>query len=892
MIKSYNGISLNELFISDLPGTTFGTVKGMIDHLKYEHVINDEELGMRINALLSRYYVSFTEVKLAGLKKRAENVLIKRIEYFPPRNSGIKGSRNKEAGLVVIYDKDNNTYVLSMNYPITIVKKAKPERRFIPEDPYGEEVWDTNEANQYPSINANRLSDAIVRNGLEVLKRTFFAVYKEDIELISPVKKFLIDHGFKIDPDNMQDHLFDNGVYFCFGFTDNYSREFTRWCKIENASNYKKYYDYLVTLTEFADIINDLYNNKIHFIKHEIYPLNKKYTYREDDPYGEEDWGDDINPENRLREMKNVDDKRYLYKDISFDDNVEYTYLKTNKLIDEFHWLYGQSDSEHLKKELEDILLDRRVKYFYYTYDPDNQFEPKIEIITNIRVEKNRWGDFDWWETRIFLNGDRIFLGRDLRIINKREISERDPYGEEDWTSEGVKLDNVIKIVRLDTLYDKYKFHINRYKYIEKELSKYIGMYVSIKAWFSNPQKLNDISLGRSNEYLLLNAVYSNEKFSEYPMVFIDLGDENGPSYSEFPVNDNLVLYVREALRIITPEDPYGEEDWAVESNGYLSIDDLQKGDKVRSRMSGNVGFVRAVIHGRKWPVLVDWPGNWSQYCDPSDLEIYEGPKQIFSDADPYGEEDWIDHITEAITKIPQKVYTPLFPIRYVNSVNAKEISEGLKDIIGKNITFTYWEMDPSATWKQRIENDVILENVSSEEYKIFLHYTKKVKIGTMSNTGEPVIRDVKMKKILDEHNPIYIIEIKDKIYNTEDPYGEEDWGETSESMKSTGIINIKDLIKPKGKKKPSIQRIKTIVGELKRLIKGTEIEIEVFDRELHWGQAVYKRVHVLVKNISYDQGFLFITDYNDKVYTAREIIVPHRIVSELDPYGEEIWED
>lgn len=152
---------------------------------------------------------------------------------------------------------------------------------------------------------------------------------------------------------------------------------------------------------------------------------------------------------------------------------------------------------------------------------------------------------------------------KDIITNFSRVYSNDDPYGEEDWNdenlTENVKLDNVIKIVRLDTLYEKYKFHINKYKYIEEELSQYVGMYVKLKAWFSDPNHLNDLLLTNTKkiEYLSLESVYSKYTDTEHPMVFIDVGGHRG-----FPVNDSLVMYVRESLRTITPEDPYGEEDW------------------------------------------------------------------------------------------------------------------------------------------------------------------------------------------------------------------------------------------------------------------------------------------------------------------------------------------
>jgi len=89
--------------------------------------------------------------------------------------------------------------------------------------------------------------------------------------------------------------------------------------------------------------------------------------------------------------------------------------------------------------------------------------------------------------------------------------------------------------------------------------------------------------------------------------------------------------------------DPYGEEDWDMnESAEYLTVDDFKIGDRIRHKMSGDIGVVTRIDVDSRWPILCRYKHNLviSRFSSPSDLEHYK-TKQIFSENDPYGEEEW-----------------------------------------------------------------------------------------------------------------------------------------------------------------------------------------------------------------------------------------------------------
>lgn len=85
-------------------------------------------------------------------------------------------------------------------------------------------------------------------------------------------------------------------------------------------------------------------------------------------------------------------------------------------------------------------------------------------------------------------------------------------------------------------------------------------------------------------------------------------------------------------------------EQWTLDN--IKRCEDFKPGDIVRIKTSNKLGTVVMVVPTNKFPILVRTKkeGNsmmpYSQYCDPSELEKYE-PKQIFSENDPLGEEDW-----------------------------------------------------------------------------------------------------------------------------------------------------------------------------------------------------------------------------------------------------------
>lgn len=119
--------------------------------------------------------------------------------------------------------------------------------------------------------------------------------------------------------------------------------------------------------------------------------------------------------------------------------------------------------------------------------------------------------------------------------------------------------------------------------------------------------------------------------------------------------NDLVTIYDKDGMKELNKKeldmmnkmkdiDPFGEEEWEInESEKHLKKEDFKPGDVVRNKITWRIGIVVRISHiNDKCPILVKYksPVPISQHCDPSDLEKYEF-MQIFSEKDPFGEEDW-----------------------------------------------------------------------------------------------------------------------------------------------------------------------------------------------------------------------------------------------------------
>lgn len=132
--------------------------------------------------------------------------------------------------------------------------------------------------------------------------------------------------------------------------------------------------------------------------------------------------------------------------------------------------------------------------------------------------------------------------------ITDRRFTAEDPYGEEEWeTNESAQ---VIKILYLDTLFDKYRLHINKLDLIAEELRKDVGNRVKPYAYFGNDRS-NVKDIFEHWGYRILKDVSVKNNL----VIYIGL-----EGVGDLIASDTLILHIKE--RVISDSDPYGEEEW------------------------------------------------------------------------------------------------------------------------------------------------------------------------------------------------------------------------------------------------------------------------------------------------------------------------------------------
>ena len=141
--------------------------------------------------------------------------------------------------------------------------------------------------NKLNTFNSNDKKEII-----EVLKRVFIEV--DDIKLLTSVKKFFSEYCNFIMKINMRNSNFQEGKGVSYSANGEYNGYngfekgdyMGQWGEWKNLDYYRHSWDYKLSLTEFAQIINSL---------HHIFNISIKETipvFNEKDPYGEENWDD------------------------------------------------------------------------------------------------------------------------------------------------------------------------------------------------------------------------------------------------------------------------------------------------------------------------------------------------------------------------------------------------------------------------------------------------------------------------------------------------------------------------------------------------------------------------------------------------------------------------
>jgi len=482
------------------------------------------------------------------------------------------------------------------------IEKRKEELKLknMSMDPYGEEDWlgesfsDMYRKNE-PDYDVKELKRDLKKYGIDILKRTFFAA--DDKELIIPVKKFLHDKGFDIDPHNMVKRVFNyQNDIDVFGY-DKGQELFTRWCGLQTSLYRGRYYDYLITLTDFVDIITDLYGFNL-----EEYNKEKERSpiHKDVDPYDEEEWDDDY-PTN-VRESKLYEEIKFKESKVSFVvKRIEDTYggytidPKDIVTLNKYYtgWVKITPDLEtyimyaNRWKESHSMLL---LSYDRYVFN--GQISP---------VSHGERGDYSMSSNKI-----KIIKYEELEPV--RKFTEDDPYGEEDWEMNESEKSKDFKV------------------------SSKIICKKTLKANFGN-------CFTRGKEYVITGYSIKDKKF------FVD--GNNEVSF-QFNLDEMREYFTNNPLpRVFNPNDPYGEEDWDMNESMY---DDYQVGKEyiyvgiLDDRVGQKVKLLR-IIDDRSpsdnagHPFYVEFEDKDRMYV--AKTSIQKGQKIERPEIDPYGEENW-----------------------------------------------------------------------------------------------------------------------------------------------------------------------------------------------------------------------------------------------------------
>jgi hypothetical protein len=280
------------------------------------------------------------------------------------------------------------------------------------------------------------------------------------------------------------------------------------------------------------------------------------------------------------------------------------------------------------------------------------------------------------------------YKNREAQLRN--QMKDIDPLGEEDWTIEHLnelnfnifnKNFNIFRKRRYegevdikDPNFGNY-FNDKGFKPIKEPLNEYLTktenmvdidelLKIADRNILLNKIKkyLDRIIITRKNVFFTTRQVrignswrkFKEDKYFDIFLLHYEIINGNVYFVNDrenifiLDVDDVVNMYVTGRVTIPKPRiseiDPLGEEDWD-DTNESLEIKDFKVGDVVRHKESRHIGKIQRIEPTFKFPIFIRIkpPGSMffmSQYCDPNDLEIYE-PKQIFSENDPLGEEDW-----------------------------------------------------------------------------------------------------------------------------------------------------------------------------------------------------------------------------------------------------------
>lgn len=417
MIKNYLTY-INESkkkYISFIPNDLFNDI---LKNIKILNITGNEpdELEKIMRKLMVGKYCKFStdhygEIKVEGY--------VKKINY-----NGLLDENDKFNTTFIVKIEGGlfgRKYMLNGHYDVRVYD-TKPEKIITDVDPYGEEDWDETNESVEPKINFIPFD----------LREEMNPDFKKDDKILTEFAYSVEFHPSKYD--------------YCIKILNdyNYKKEIERRLIGKNINFYQFHYGKKETIKKHG-IINSLHLNSKGIL---IFDFNDgrdsvavdermpitSYSpkFNPLDPYGEDDWDDDLNEELLFGHSLSKALKRDLRK-MDYGDNKGETFY-----IDDLN-----KSGKKLIRALKEKLVDKRVQFYYQSDRGIDGIRSLKEIMIIEDVVDEGFDMLSFTNSIVFIGRPTIREERALDVDRNypisilgdvvRKFTDEDPLGEEDW---------------------------------------------------------------------------------------------------------------------------------------------------------------------------------------------------------------------------------------------------------------------------------------------------------------------------------------------------------------------------------------------------------------------------------------------------------------------------
>jgi len=769
--------------------------------------------------------------------------------------SGFVFKSNGDGGFFVQSKRDNDKKIITYKGLLDLIENKEKPRVFNEMDPYGEEDWDVNE-----DIDISRF-------------------YKKERSLIDGNEYYFLnlknmcgDYYYYLLEEKGADELKKDIEKLLLGKDIKFITDDLRQIRVTvDSIDLKREYN---ILWEFVVYINGVKA----FLPRLVQVIGER-VYTADDPYGEEVWEAKKSTDVELRGIdgKEPTDSNHCVS-VLMDQTMNEE--KRQHIIDLINWncigkkllFINDKNGQNIKKE-------RYIKGAYWKENHNNNVWARWELYV-IGRDKDYHVNIGWGRViGYYEEKGKIIQPKDkprVKWYDKGKFSEWEDSKDGVWESvenDEIKFEDLTFLTWWGPYPDK-NGDIERcdvyIRYNDEFL--YNGYDQRIFAGLCRAMTEKEL-----NDY-----IYNNKKS-------ISIYEPGIGGWKEVYYDDIVKIFDDRGKykKIKNPDDPYGEEDWGwekIEENnnfvdnirdyviGYNNKDEMMSiveklysiGERTwrtaesLSKSKKLIGFFYFHNGDQAWCRTLIEDGYMikerNKLTYQEFIELLTNKKFIKlknKEIDPYDEEDWGWKETEGLKK-------------YKDFAKLNEKEEPLPFYEGDRVIVTkkkskYYNQTGTITYLDYVDSS----NPMSSSAEVTLDYT----ISGCSKTVPIRLWD------LEKIDPVRKI-------TKEDPYGEEDWGDTYESF----------LIKDK--EHPLVNR-KKIVAELNDMLSGKLVK---FYTTLGQKRELIKKVTCsgfFNKDFEYyfhtsnKMGDYYIVDANRPI-----TILPDPIITADDPYGEEDWNE